>query len=91
MANTNVEKGWFETAWDGICDAPTESKILAGVGAAVISLGLGVGAFFGGKAVGSKCADDFDPTKKEENAEEKKEEQPQPEQHALYHVRRERP
>jgi hypothetical protein len=54
-------KNFFEAAWDGICDAPTESKILVGIGALVVSAGIGIASFFGGKAVG---AAEFDPTKK---------------------------
>ena len=83
MAKEEVmEKGFFEAAWDGICAAPTESKIVAGVAAGVVAIGVGIGSFFGGKAFAEHAAK-FDPTKEDGNKEEaKQEEQPQPEQNA---------
>ena len=79
MANANevVEKGFFEAAFDGISEAPAESKIVAGVAAGLVAIGVGVASFFGGKAYGEKCAADFDPTAKQDT---KQEEQPTTEQ-----------
>lgn len=74
--NEVVEKGFFEAAFDGICEAPVESKIVAGVAAGLVALGVGVASFFGGKAYGEKCAADFDPTTKKDT----KQEQPKTEQ-----------
>ena len=59
--------GFFKAAGEGICNAPVEAKVVAGVGAGLLTVGAFIGGFFVGKKEGAKSPEDLEKETEKKN------------------------